>query len=264
MRVILPCFAKINLSLRVINRRNDGYHNIVSAFVRINSGDVLYISESTTGKDSVSTNMHLEGENIVAKALRVAREEGFKIPCFNVKIHKSIPPGSGLGAGSGNAAAVLQWLGAERIAPKVGADVAFLCSDMKVAIVSGIGDRIEKVENQNIHGVIAVPNWETSTKTAYAELDSMGYDVDIMLARKELIDVYHANASAGKKIGPLPNDFVKVLVRKHPKYNELFRIFQESGANAWGITGSGSAAFGLFDRPAIIKWPEYIKHVLYF
>lgn len=264
MRVILPCFAKINLSLRVINKRQDGYHNIVSAFVRINSGDVLYISESTTGKDSVSTNMHLEGENIVAKALRVAREEGFKIPCFNVKIHKSIPPGSGLGAGSGNAAAVLQWLGAERIAPKVGADVAFLCSDMKVAIVSGIGDRIEKVENQNIHGVIAVPNWETSTKTAYAELDSMGYDVDIMLARKELIDVYHANASAGKKIGLLPNDFLKVLVRKHPKYNELFRIFQEAGANAWGITGSGSAAFGLFDRPVIIKWPEYIKHVLYF
>lgn len=264
MRVILPCFAKVNLSLRVINRRHDGYHNLVSAFVRINSGDVLYISESTAGIDIVNANIHLEGENIVAKALRIAREEGFKIPYLNVKIHKSIPPGSGLGAGSGNAAAVLQWLGAERIAPKVGADVAFLCSDMKIAMVSGIGDIIEKVPNQNIHGVIAIPDWQTSTKDAYAELDSMGYDVDIMLARKELIDVYHANASAGKKIGLLPNDFVKVLVRQHPKYNELFRIFQNSDANAWGITGSGSAVFGLMSRPAILKWPNYIKNVLYF
>lgn len=264
MRVILPCFAKINLSLRVINRRHDGYHNLVSAFVKINSGDVLYISESTAGIDIVNANMNLEGENIVAKALRIAREEGFKIPYLNVMIHKSIPPGSGLGAGSGNAAAVLQWLGAERVAPKVGADVAFLCSDKKIAMVSGIGDIIEKVPNQNIHGVIAIPDWQTSTKDAYAELDAMGYDVDIMLARKELIDVYHANASAGKKIGLLPNDFVKVLVRQHPKYNELFRIFQNSDANAWGVTGSGSAVFGLMNRPVILKWPDYIKHVLYF
>ncbi len=264
MRVILPCLAKLNLSLRVINKRTDGYHNIVSAFIGINSGDVLYISESNSRADVVTCNLHIQGENIVAKALRIAREEGFKIPYFNIKIHKSIPPGSGLGAGSGNAAAVLQWLGAERLAPKVGADVAFLCSGMKTAIVSGIGDRIEKVNAQDVHGVIAIPNWETNTKTAYAELDSMGYDVDIMLARKELIDVYHANASAGKKIGLLPNDFLKVLLRTHPKYNELFRIFQNANAEAWGVTGSGSAVFGLMSRPAILKWPEYIKHVLYF
>ena len=265
MRVILPCFAKINLSLRVINKRHDGYHNLVSAFIKINSGDVLYISESTSQADIVTCNMHLQGENIVAKALRIAREEGFRIPYFNVKIHKSIPPGSGLGAGSGNAAAVLMWLGAERVAPKVGADVAFLCSNTKVAIVSGIGDRIEKIENEDLHGIIAIPNWETNTKDAYAELDAMGYDkVDIMLARKELIDVYHANASAGKKIGLLPNDFVKVLVKKHPKYNELFRIFQNADANAWGVTGSGSAVFGLLNRPVILKWPDYIKHVIYF
>ena len=265
MRVILPCFAKINLSLRVINKRHDGYHNLVSAFIKINSGDVLYISESNSQSDTVTCNMHLEGENIVAKALRTAREEGFRIPYFNVKIHKSIPPGSGLGAGSGNAAAVLQWLGAERIAPKVGADVAFLCSNTKIAMVSGIGDIIEKVPNQNVHGVIAIPDWETNTKEAYSELDAMGYDkVDIMLARKELIDVYHANASAGKKIGLLPNDFVKVLVRQHPKYNELFRMFEKAGADAWGLSGSGSAAFALMSRPVKFTWPGYVKNVLYF
>ena len=97
MRIILPTFAKINLTLRVMNRRQDGYHNLVSTFFKIPSGDVLYISESTAGIDVVNSNIIIHGENIVSKALKIARQEGFKIPPLNIKIHKSIPPGSGLG-----------------------------------------------------------------------------------------------------------------------------------------------------------------------
>lgn len=245
-----------------MNRRRDGYHNLVSTFMKIPSGDVLYISESTAGIDIVNANIPLNGENIVAKALRIARENGFKIPPMNIMIHKSIPPGSGLGAGSGNAAAVLEWLGAQKVANQVGADVPFLCSGQDIALVSGIGDHIEPVKEGVVHGVIAIPNWETNTKEAYTELDSIGYGMDIMLARTEMRDIYHANAN--KKVGLLPNDFLKVLIRKHPKYNELFKIFDQGGANAWGVTGSGSAAFALLQRPTVFKWPDYVKNVLYF
>ncbi len=262
MRLILPTFAKLNLTLRVINRRPDGYHNLVSTFMKIPSGDVLYISESTAGIDIVNANIPLKGENIVAKALKLAREDGFRIPPLNVEIHKSIPPGSGLGAGSGNAAAVLMLFGAERVAAKVGADVPFLCSGKKFALVSGIGDHIEPVEASEIHGVIAIPNWETETKSAYAELDALGYEVGIMLARTEARDIYHANA--GRKVGLLPNDFLKVLLKKHPKYNELFRIFESADADCWGVTGSGSAAFAVLKESVKFKWPDYVKHVLYF
>lgn len=262
MRVILPSFAKINLTLRVINKRPDGYHNLVSTFLRINSGDVLYISESSSGKDVVTANMQLQGENIVAKALRIARNEGFRIPPLNVKIHKSIPPGSGLGAGSGNAAVILAWLGAERVASLVGADVPFLASMMNLASVSGIGERLEPMKEVSPHGVIAIPDWETSTKDAYAELDAMGYEVDTMLARTEMRDIYHANA--GRKVGLLPNDFLKVLIKKYPKYLELFKIFERAGADAWGVSGSGSAAFAVLNKPTVFTWPNYVKHVLYF
>ena len=262
MRLILPTFAKLNLTLRVVSKRPDGYHNLVSTFMKIPSGDVLYISESTAGIDIVNANIPLKGENIVAKALRIARSEGFKIPPLNVKIHKSIPPGSGLGAGSGNAAAVLTLFGAERVAAKVGADVPFLCSGRKFALGAGIGDHIEPVKANEIHGVIAIPNWETETKSAYAELDALGYEVDIMLARTEARDIYHANA--GRKVGLLPNDFLKVLMKKHPKYNELFRIFEAADADCWGVTGSGSAAFGVLKESVKFKWPDYVKHVLYF
>lgn len=262
MRLIIPTFAKLNLTLRVVKKRPDGYHNLVSTFMKIPSGDVLYISESTAGIDIVSADIPLKGENIVAKALRIAREEGFRIPPLNVKIHKSIPPGSGLGAGSGNAAGVLWLFGAERVAAKVGADVPFLCSGNKFALVSGIGDHIEPVKTNEIHGVIAIPNWETETKSAYDELDSLGYEVDIMLARKEARDIYYANA--GRKVGLLPNDFLKVLMKKHPKYNELFRMFQDADADCWGVTGSGSAAFAVLKETVKFKWPEYVRHVLYF
>lgn len=264
MRIILPTFAKLNLTLRVINKRSDGYHNIVSTFLKIPSGDVLYISESTARIDVVNANIPIKGENIIIKALRIAREEGFKIPYLNVKIQKSIPPGSGLGAGSGNAAAVLWWLGAERVAAKVGADVPFLCSGFNMAVVSGIGDHIEAAKSAAPHGVIAIPDWQTDTTSAYKELDAMGYEgFDTLLARTEMRDMYHANA--GKKVGLLPNDFLKVLIRAHPKYNELFKIFENAGADAWGLTGSGSAAFGVFNSaPKLIKWPGYIKNVLYF
>ena len=265
MRIILPTFAKLNLTLRVINKRSDGYHNIVSTFLKIPSGDVLYISESTARIDVVNANIPIKGENIIIKALRIAREEGFKIPYLNVKIHKSIPPGSGLGAGSGNAAAVLWWLGAEKIAAKVGADVPFLCSNFNMAIVSGIGEHIEPAKKDvNVpHGIIVIPDWQTDTANAYKELDTIGYGVDTLLARTEMRDMYHANA--GKKVGLLPNDFIKVLIKEHPKYNELFSIFDKAGADAWGVTGSGSAAFGVFNSaPKLIKWPSYIKNVLYF
>lgn len=264
MRLILPSFAKVNLTLRVINKRKDGYHNLVSTFMRIPSGDVLYISDSTAGIDVVNTNMNIQGENIVAKALRIAREEGFRIPPLNIKIHKSIPPGSGLGAGSGNAAAVLQWLGAERVAEKVGADVPFLCSGSYVALVSGIGEHIEPVKEREVHGVIIIPNWQTDTKEAYAELDTLDSVVDTMLARTELRDIYQANAGAGRKVGLLPNDFLKVIIKHHPKYNELFRIFENAGAGAWGLSGSGSAAFAILKGFVKIKWPDYVKHILYF
>ena len=262
MRLIVPTYAKLNLTLRVVGKRPDGYHNLVSTFMRVPSGDVMYISESTAGVDIVNANIPLKGENIVAKALRIAREEGFKIPPLNVKINKSIPPGSGLGAGSGNAAAVLFLFGAERVAAKVGADVPFLCSGHDFVLVSGIGDHIEPVKTGEIHGVIAIPNWETETKSAYSELDAMGYDMGIMLARTEARDIYHANA--GRKVGLLPNDFTKVLLKDHPKYNELFRMFQKADADCWGITGSGSAAFAVLSKPTPLKWPDYVKHVLFF
>ena len=99
MRCILPSFAKLNLSLRVTGRRGDGYHDLVSLVLRIPSGETLRVAkrpEPASGDLVKVKDMTLEGENIVEKALRLARESGLSVPFLEVEIVKSLFPGSGL------------------------------------------------------------------------------------------------------------------------------------------------------------------------
>jgi len=97
----------------------------------------------------------------------------------------------------------------------------------------------------------------------YNEIDnSPGSGFDTMLARIEMQDMYAVHA--GKKVGLLPNDFLKILIKDYPKYKELFSMFEKAGADAWGLTGSGSAVFAILNSPKLFKWPSYVKNVLYF
>ena len=269
MRVILPSFAKLNLTLRVVNKRSDGYHDIVSSFLKIPSGEVIIVDfdNASLKNDVINSNIIISGENIILKALRFAREAGFKIPPLSIKLLKTIPPGSGMGAGSCNAAAILKYFGAESLAAKIGADVPFFCSVHNAAIVSGIGDKCEKLTLPRFHGVVTIPKWKSETGNAYEMLDKFlnnRYVFDIMQARKELNEIY-SRINNGIYIGMLPNDFSGSLLRQHREYNELFEVFKKSGFSAWGITGSGSAAFAVSKKLEIMKTlPEFISEVLYF
>lgn len=269
MRVILPSFAKLNLTLRVVSRRPDGLHNLVSLFLRIPSCEFVSISE-TDSRDKIATNMNLNGENIILKALRISRESGIKIPFLDIKLHKNIVPGSGLGAGSGNAACVLKFFGAEKFANLVGSDVPFLCSDHRAALVAGIGDAIEKLDDPLFHGIVIFPDWKVDTGNAYKELDDYTknqYVFDISMARNELKAVY-SRINSGGHIGVLPNDFSAPLMANRKEYSNLFEIFKNTGSIAWGITGSGSACFGLYKEKQVpsdfSSWPKYIREVLFF
>ncbi len=274
MRVILPSFAKINLTLRIVNKRSDGFHDIVSLFLRIPSGESICI-ETNARTDSVTSNINIPGENIISKALRIARESGYKIPPLKIHVHKSIAFGSGLGAGSGNAGAVLQWLGAEKVAAKVGADVSFFCSGFRAGIVSGIGDRVDALEIPETHGIVVFPEWKSETGNAYARLDDFSknyrHGFDNFQARREL-QAISAHMNQKGYFGLLPNDFAGMLTTQNSRYNELFKFFAESGFSAWGITGSGSAAFAIGQNAKIpnvhkgfsFKFPDFIRDVLYF
>lgn len=275
MRFVLPVFAKINITLRIVGRRMDGYHNIVSAFMRIPSGESLSVSVSDSDRVEMrGLDVPIEGENIVARALRRARAEGVRIPPMDIEICKAVYAGSGLGSASGNAAALLQFFASEHplnpwmdIARGTGADVPFLFSGLPAAVATGTGEHLEPIEVPYMRGIAVIPDWTISTAEAYREIDEMyGSQPPVSEddARGEILCIMD-NLKAGEHVGLLPNDFTPVLINKHPQYEELFSIFEEAGCLAWGITGSGSAAFALIRGEAKVtrRMPSWIKQALY-
>ena len=274
MRFVIPSFAKLNLSLRVIGRRENGYHDIVSLFLRIPSAESLSITSAERRDEACSRGIEIEGENLVVRALRCAREAVGSVPFQNVEIAKSLYPGSGLGAGSGNAAAMLRWLAGageslkwRNAALKTGADVPFLFSGYPLALVSGVGEVLEPLPPLALHAWIVFPDWSVGTENAYGELDRqcMGlYPIDETSARGEAETICRILRNK-ECTGLLPNDFAPGLMEKFPNYDKLFQLFKDEGSCAWGITGSGGAAFALFheySRPAILSWPSWVRQVL--
>ena len=254
MYIIKNSYAKVNITLRVTSIRDDGYHNIYSLFSRINAAEKLHISSSSVSCDSVNTErMLIRGENIIIKALRIAREYGVDIPFLDISLYKNIPPGMGLGGGSGNAGAVLDFLGAKlpvSVVSKIGADVPFFCENCEAAIVHGIGDKVSPLPKLPLNTAIIVPKWNSITGNAYKLLDKYwlpqgGYPFDEYKAKEELEKIY-SNLASIKNVGLLPNDFAPRLIEENELYEKLFRVFMDCGAIAWGITGSGSSVFALY------------------
>jgi len=254
MHIIKNSYAKVNITLRVTGIRNDGYHDMYSLFYRINASEKLHISNSVMDYDVVnSPGMLIDGENIIAKALRIAREYDQNIPFLNISIYKTIPPGMGLGGGSGNAGAILDFVGAKLpldVVSKIGADVPFFIKDYEAAIVSGIGDKIEPVRKLQLNIAVIIPKWTNSTENAYKLLDMYwldlgGYPLDEKAAKEELIEI-HSLLASNKFVGLLPNDFTPILLEVNALYEKFFRIFNDTGAIAWGISGSGASVFVLY------------------
>jgi len=254
----LQSAAKINLTLRVTGRRPDGYHELRSIFHALPAIESLTI-ESDYGhnvRDVISVYGEVvRGKNILEDVLSSARKKTAVEP-LRIRLQKAIPPGSGLGGGSGNAAALISWLNMmrkenEKISgEEIGSDVPFFLSGARLATVKGRGEKIELLSESFPHlaVLVVIPSWKMPTAKAFSLLArkyEAGFPMNPETAEAEMngvLETLHNN----KIMGLLPNDFCAVLLEEHPEYKLLFSAFEESGSVGWGITGSGSAAFGLF------------------
>ena len=258
------CDIKINLTLRVLDKRGDGYHNICSLFWRRPSPEFVQADFSAERDKLIVTGAEISGENILSAACRHIRKvygDSF-LPPVEIILHKRLPLGGGVGAGSGNAAALLRLVsvavgfGDDAMFPGVeslGADVAFLASGQNLAIAGGIGDVLRRVEgNLSMSGMIFFPSWSASTANAYRELDEAravgrcGGLLSEEEARDEAAAVLSSLLSGGK-VGRIPNDFT-VCAGHEEEYALLEDLASSSGAVVWGLCGSGSGYF-VFFRP---------------
>lgn len=263
MEYVLPSPAKINLTLRITGIREDGMHNIGSLFFRLPSVEKLtlrYNETDNVSRDIIRTHGQVvAGRNILENVLETARRGNPRLRPMEIDLWKEAPPGSGLGSGSGNAAALAKWLSREagvnfsREDIKVlGADVPFLFDEEPMSFRAGTGaDRITGFSLPICRPsvMLIIPGWSSPTREAYRVADEIYGGSGWSCSDEEAIEEGRRIASAidsGEDIGPLPNDFAPVILKNRPEYSLFFRRAEGSGAFAWGICGSGSAFFCLF------------------
>ena len=262
-----PAFAKVNLTLDVLGKRDDGYHNIKSIMQTLSVRDDIEI-DLGTGKPwclkCTKEGIPLDETNLAWKAAKVYFERVKKDPGgLEIRITKRIPSQAGLGGGSADAAAVLRALNEHygnplsifalaELGSFVGSDVPF-CTLCGTAMAEGRGERLRKLPNMpDCVFVICKPDFSVSTPELYQKIDS------VAIAKRPDHSAVESALLAGDLGGVsqnLCNVFDPVVTEDHLELNYIKSIFNSYGAVGYQMTGSGSAVFAIvpnFEYAAVI------------
>ena len=250
--------AKINIGLSVVEKRQDGFHNIESIFYPIfHLKDILEIVLNTDNDNNEvlfsSSGIVIPGnnnENLCVKAYQLLKAD-FNIPSVKIHLHKVIPIGAGLGGGSSDAAFTLKLLNAifnlnlseEKLiayAQKLGSDCAFFIRNKSVYAYNK-GDEFKDI-NLNLDNYkieVVFPNIHVSTKEAYDGIKIRKRDMDLREQLKLPID-YWKNV--------IKNDFEASIFSKYKIIEQTKLALYKRGAIYASMTGSGSAVYGIFHK----------------
>ena len=264
VRLLSGC--KINLYLRILSRRADGFHDLATLFHPLDEPhDVLTVSPGTPGSGfSFSCSRpDLENDsNIVAKTYRAfAAATGFA-PDLAVRLEKTVPSGAGLGGGSANAARMLAFLnGSARgaaldadalnaLAAGLGADVPFFLLN-RPAWAEGIGERLAPLppDREPLRGfslVLVCPGVEVPTPWAFKAWDTLLERTGKIPGNRLTADVQAVKDLFCRKAVVLYNSFEDVVFQAYPELRKVKETFFIQGASGALLSGSGSSVFALF------------------
>jgi 4-diphosphocytidyl-2-C-methyl-D-erythritol kinase len=258
--LILPAYAKINLDLRVLGVRPDGYHDLRTVFQSLALHDVLEFQGRTGGFaiECDDGSLPTDRRNLIWKAASLlwrtlGRRRGEIPRDVVISLHKRVPVEAGLGGGSSDAAMTLlglSWIWdldvdlptLSRLAARLGADVPFFLVG-GTALGLGRGDDISPLaELPRTYVVIVRPRFGISTDEAYGWFDSEPRRGGREPLRRQLPDRWPEWAAT------LRNDLEPAVIRHHPTIARIKSSLVEAGAVFAAMSGSGSAVFGLFER----------------
>lgn len=260
-------FAKVNLTLDVLDKRPDGYHDIKSIMQTISIRDDIEIDVGTgkpwclkCDKEGIPT----DETNLAWKAAKVYLDAMGKDPDgLEIRITKRIPSQAGLGGGSADAAAVLRALNRHygeplsilalaELGEKIGSDVPF-CTLCGTAMAEGRGERLRKLPDlPDCFFVVCKPEFSASTPELYKKLDEtvIGKRPDHQAMESALLA-----GDLGKVAENLHNVFDPLVTAEHLELNYIKSIFNSYGAVGYQMTGSGSAVFAIlpsFEYAAVV------------
>ena len=247
--LILHCPSKLNLTLDILKKKENGMHEIKSHFQLIDLYDVMYIEKSNAQQSSIRTNASIDidsKKNLVYQAIEALSKHVSQELYCNIIIEKNIPIGGGLGGGSSNAAAAL--IGINKlfslqldiselinIGLKLGADVPFFVLG-KNAIATGIGEQLSEVNSETNKFLVISPPIHSSTQEMFQTWDELHEQDMLPLSIED------------------ENPFLQIFLQKNP---EIKAIFKELAVEApFKLSGTGSTIF------CVVKNDERMKKTL--
>ncbi len=253
--------AKINIGLRVKSKRKDGFHEIETILYPVGWCDLLEIMPA--GKEAPADSIRITGlplpsgpqDNLVERAHQMFNHI-HQTERRYIHLHKQIPAGAGLGGGSSDAAFTLKMLAVmsgkkvalhhlRDMAAHLGSDCAFFIDNIP-ALATGRGEQLTPVENRlkNFFVVILTPGIHISTAWAYAQVKP----AEPLIS---LFKLYSYRISDWRKL--IFNDFEEAVFAAYPVIGEMKKYLYSQGAVYASLSGSGSAVYGIFEKPVNIK-----------
>lgn len=252
--------AKINLGLNVVERRQDGYHNLETVFYPVPIQDALEVYEmdeafpSAVNCDLKVTNLKIEGDeqrNLVVRAYELLKGDFPQLPRVHAHLFKYIPTQAGMGGGSSDCAAMISLLNRQfalglseqqmiDYAARLGADCPFFILN-RPAYAEGIGERLMPIDLSLKGWYLAVvrPDIPVPTKEAFSLITPHRPAENCREIVEQPVETWR---------GRLENDFEKSVFALHPEIGQVKERLYELGAVYAAMSGSGSALFGLFRK----------------
>lgn len=245
--------AKINIGLRILHRRSDGFHNISTFFYPIPYKDILEIIPSH--KLSFHTSgLPIQGnkeDNLCLKAYHLLKADYPKIPSFAIHLHKNIPMGAGLGGGSADAAFILKAINKKsglelsnkqltHYAAQLGSDCSFFIENSP-ALASGKGEVLQSISINNLSGyqllIVTPNNISINTARAYQNIQPQEEEIPLSNLIQRPISSWKDN---------IKNDFEAAIFKQHPLLQKIKTTLYNKGAIYAALSGSGSSIYGIF------------------
>lgn len=255
--------AKINIGLKVLNKRKDSYHNLDSIFYPIPLFDIIEVQPFKEFRLHV-TGFKVDGDlsdNLVFKAWNLMRDN-YGIDGIDVHLHKRIPMGAGLGGGSSDASSILKCINEvydlglkkfelESLASELGADCPFFIESVPVR-ARGVGNELNKIDLDlaGLYILLVKPDLHIATQDAYGNVSIEGENGVLYIDRIP---------SMGKWSSLFSNSFENHVFTQFPILDLIKKKMYERGAIYASMSGSGSTIYGLFKtKPSIPKdWSSF-------
>jgi 4-diphosphocytidyl-2-C-methyl-D-erythritol kinase len=258
--------CKINLGLRILRKRNDGYHDLETVFYPLPHYDIIELIHGSDDLVFSGSGLRVEGEpanNLCYQAIQLLKQDFPELPAMRMHLHKNIPMGAGLGGGSADGAFTLQLinqkfrLGLTReqllnYALQLGSDCPFFIIN-KPCVAYGRGEQLEEIAvDLSDYGILLVhPGVHVNTAEAFSGITPA-------VPVKSVKEIIQQPINTWKK--ELVNDFETTVFSKYPEIKSIKETLYSKGAVYASMSGSGSTVYGIFkDQSALASASSSFK-----